>query len=346
MHQLESAEIEDPCQRTAPEQRPTMNALEPRPVPRPLALLMAVVLGIFYLDAFVVGASGAELVAFILLGVLTVVGFLQHADHGPHRWPAAQPIVLGALGASAVQALGRGELLAIVPATALVGSLGALLERRTGAVSLAAPLYCGAFAGMTSKLVLHHPGWLMLAGGLAGAVLTLLSNSWGGIGGKLGTTAFLSVFGICGLAWAFGALGPGAPLHAFSAAERVGVVIAAVSSPLLTHWLSERCALGPIQGSALPSLLVGLLLPLLAAPLGISPQPLALVWLGSSFVGMTAHARLGRHPQGVLMVMGLLFALFSLSFEPRLAGIGGDLGATAAVSVFAVLGARRLLNRA
>lgn len=323
-----------------------MDALQPSPVPRPLALLMAAVLAIFYLDGFVVGAAGPELVAFSLLGVLTVVGFLGHADHGPHRWPAAQPIVLGALGAAAVQALSRGELLAMVPATALVGSLGALLERQRGRGAIAAPLYGGAFAGMTSELVLHHPGWVVLAGGLAGAVLTLLSNSWSGIGGKLGTTAFLSVFGICGLAGAFGALGAGAPLHAFSAAERVGVVIAAVASPLLTHWLSERCALGPIQGSALPSLLVGLLLPLLATPLGIAPKPLAVVWLGSSFVGMTAPARLGQHPQGMLMAMGLLFALFSLGFEPRLAGIGGDLGATAAVSVFTVLGARQLLKRA
>ncbi|WP_254933644.1 hypothetical protein [Cyanobium sp. WAJ14-Wanaka] len=31
-------------------------------------------------------------------------------------------------------------------------------------------------------------------------------------------------------------------------------------------------------------------------------------------------------------------------FDPRLAGIGGDLGATAAVSVFAVLGARALVE--
>lgn len=44
-----------------------------------------------------------------------------------------------------------------------------------------------------------------------------------------------------------------------------------------------------------------------------------------------------------MLAMGLLFALLSFSFAPRLAGIGGDLGATAAVSVFAVLGARVLV---
>ena len=45
----------------------------------------------------------------------------------------------------------------------------------------------------------------------------------------------------------------------------------------------------------------------------------------------------------LLLAMGLLFALLSFSFAPRLAGIGGDLGATAAVSVFALLGARVLV---
>ena len=45
----------------------------------------------------------------------------------------------------------------------------------------------------------------------------------------------------------------------------------------------------------------------------------------------------------MLLAMGLLFALLSFSFAPRLAGIGGDLGVTAAVSVFAVLGARVLV---
>ena len=46
----------------------------------------------------------------------------------------------------------------------------------------------------------------------------------------------------------------------------------------------------------------------------------------------------------LLLAMGLLFSLLSFSFAPRLAGIGGDLGATAAVSVFAVLGARVLVR--
>ncbi len=98
-----------------------------------------------------------------------------------------------------------------------------------------------------------------------------------------------------------------------------------------------------VLGSALPSLLVALLLPLLPPSLGLAPGPLAAMWLGASFVGMTAPERLAPRPVPLLLAMGLLFALLSFSFAPRLAGIGGDLGATAAVSVFAVLGARVLV---
>jgi hypothetical protein len=196
-------------------------------------------------------------------------------------------------------------------ATALVGAAGGALEAagrsRHRWQGVAAPVYCGAFAGMTSELVLGHPAWVVLAGGLAGLVLSVLIDSWSGIGGKLGTTALLGVVGVMGLALVSGAIGAGAPLHAFTGVERWLVLIASLLSPLLTHRLSYYWGFGVVLGSALLSMLVALLLALLLA-------------------------------------MGLLFALQSFSFAPRLAGIGGDLGATAAVWVFAVLGARVLVR--
>ena len=197
---------------------------------------------------------------------------------------------------------------------------------------------------MTSQLVLGHPAWVVLAGGLAGLVLSVLSDSWSGIGGKLGTTAFLGVVGVMGLAVVSGAIGAGAPLHAFTGVERWLVLIASLLSPLLTHRLSYYWGFGVVLGSALPSLVVALLLALLPPSLELAPGPLAAMWLGASFVGMTAPERLAPRPLPLLLAMGLLFALLSLSFAPRLAGIGGDLGVTAAVSVFAVLGARVLVR--
>ena len=315
---------------------------------RPHALLMAGVLLVFYLDGFVLGAPVALLLVWALLGVVVLVGFLRHAGHGPAgrvQWPA---VALAALAALGVLALTRGASASVVLATALVGAAGGALEAagrsRHRWQGVAAPVYCGAFAGMTSQLVLGHPAWVVLAGGLAGLVLSVLSDSWSGIGGKLGTIAFLGGLGATGLALVSGAIGAGAPLHAFTGVERWLVLIASLLSPLLTHRLSYYWGFGVVLGSALPSLLVALLLALLPPSLELAPGPLAAMWLGASFVGMTAPERLAPRPLPLLLAMGLLFALLSLSFAPRLAGIGGDLGVTAAVSVFAVLGARVLVR--
>ena len=290
----------------------------------------------------------ALLLVWALLGVVVRVGFLRHAGHGPAgrvQWPA---VALAALAALGVLALTRGASASVVLATALVGAAGGALEAagrsRHRWQGVAAPVYCGAFAGMTSQLVLGHPAWVVLAGGLAGLVLSVLSDSWSGIGGKLGTIAFLGGLGATGLALVSGAIGAGAPLHAFTGVERWLVLIASLLSPLLTHRLSYYWGFGVVLGSALPSMLVALLLALLPPSLELAPGPLAAMWLGASFVGMTAPERLAPRPLPLLLAMGLLFALLSFSFAPRLAGIGGDLGATAAVSVFAVLGARVLVR--
>ncbi|MFO7628324.1 MAG: hypothetical protein R6W06_02175 [Prochlorococcaceae cyanobacterium] len=315
---------------------------------RPHALLMAGVLLVFYCNGFVLGAPAALLLMWALLGLLVLVGFLRHAGHGPAGRVQWSAVALAALAALGVLALSRGAAASVVLATALVGAVGGALEAAGRSSQrwqgVAAPVYCGAFAGMTSELVLGHPAWVLLAGGLAGLVLSVLSESWNGIGGKLGTTAFLAVLGVMGLAMAAGALGSGASLHAFTPVERGLLLILSLLSPLLTHALSYRCGLGVVLGSALPSLLVAILLAVLPAALKPASVPLSAAWLGASFVGMTAPERIAPHPLPLLLAMGLLFALLDAAFEPRLSGIGGDLGATAAVSVFAVLGARTLVQ--
>jgi hypothetical protein len=305
------------------------------PVIRPLPLLMAGLVLVFYADAFVVGAPLLLALGFALLGVVVLVGFVHHADHGGlGRIGASTPLV-AALSALAVLLLSRGLASPLIVNVALVGTAGGLAERlgRQRWAGLAAAVYCGAFAGMTSERVLAHPIGVVLAGALAGLLLELLQHSWAGIGGKLGSTAGLAVFGLVGLTAVLGVQGPGVELHSFTASERIALVPLALLSSQLTHRLSYGRGIGVVLGSALPSLLAGLLL----------PPPLAAAWLGASFVGMTAPGRLAPHPSLQLLAMGLLFAVFSLGFEPTLAGMGGDLGAKAAMSVFAVLGLQRLL---
>jgi hypothetical protein len=305
----------------------------------PLKLLMAGVLIVFYVDGFVIGSSTWMILGFSLLGLLVLAGFHRHAEHGPAEALAPVPVLAAALAALAVAVLSRGAGLSVVLATALVGVAGDSLDRLGrslgSSLPVAAPIYCGAFAGMTSQRLLLHPGWVLLAGALAGVLLRLLHNSWGGVGGKLGTTAFLAVLGSCALAYSIGAVGPGEHLHPMTLSEHLAITLIAVLAPLITHRISYRRGMGAVLGSALPSLLMALVL----------PPPLAASWLGGSFVGMTAPPLLAPHPRAMLLAMGLVFALLSQSFEPSLAGIGGDLGATAAVSVLAVLGARTAFPR-
>lgn len=307
------------------------------PVFRPLPLLMACMVLVFYVDGFLVGAPIPLALGFALVGVVVLVGFVHHADHGRVGQIGLDAPMLSAAAALLVLVLSRGLACPMVFSAAAVGSAGGLAELvgRHRWPGLGAAMYCGAFAGMTSEQVLPHPGWVLLAGALAGLLLNLLQGSWAGIGGKLGSTAFLAVFGIVGLTFAFRLQGPGEQLHRYTDLERVLLLLMALLSSQLTHWLSYPRRIGAVLGSALPSLLAGFLL----------PAPLAAAWMGGGFVGMTSPDRLPPHPTLQLLAMGLLFGVFSLGFEPSLAGIGGDLGAKAAMSVFAVLGLRRLLAR-
>ena len=66
---------------------------------------------------------------------------------------------------------------------------------------------------------------------------------------------------------------------------------------------------------------------------------------GASFVGMTAPIR-ARWGLASIALMCLAFTVLTLNFRSHLAGLGGDLGATAASAVIAVLGLTRIAARA
>ena len=155
---------------------------------RPLTLLMAALVLVFYVDAFLVGAPIPMALGFALVGVVVLVGFLHHADHGNVGQIGASTPLVSAAAALAVLFLGRGLSCPTVFSAAAVGVAGGLAElvSRNRWAGLGAAVYCGAFAGMTSERVLAHPGWVFLAGALAGLLLELLQSSWAGIGGKLG----------------------------------------------------------------------------------------------------------------------------------------------------------------
>lgn len=310
-----------------------------RPPPaRLLPLSLAALAGFFYVAAFFPQPTAGRTALFAFLALCTAAGLRESAAApAPLSPPTFHDPFLGALAALAVQLLARHAHASTVQAAALVG-IAAWFTGKT-ALSRArhlqpAVIYCGAFAGMSSPLVLPGllPGllWIALAGALAGLFYSLTHQVWGGIGGKLGTLAFAA----SALTTAFARANP-APLVPLNPAVQPLVVLTAILAVPATHALAGHRSFGAVGASALPSALLAFLL----------PPPLASAWFGASFAGMIS----GHHLRGgywKLPLMGLLYATLSLGFGPRLNGIGGGLGTTAALAVFATLGLHRLLSAA
>ena len=304
--------------------------------------VLGAALTVFFIDAFLLGAPWHAIVLLSLLGLASFWGLWVAVEHGalaPIHWG---DVLCSGLSTFLVIILLHSGMHSVVLAAGLIGSLAGWLELRFPQgvfLGVAPACYCGVFVGMTSESVLINPLFIVLAGGLAGGFWSLLRHSWIGIGGKMGTMALFAVVLAIGLARAFGGVGPGVELSALPLVWNLIILSASILSPLLTQWLAYRCQWGVVLGSALPSALVALILLILIQPSHGYSARLAAVWMGASFVGMT-NLSIWKLPAWSLAVMGLCFGFLTLSFEPSLLGIGGDLGATAAISVLSFLGVR------
>jgi hypothetical protein len=297
---------------------------------------------LFYLLAFFPAHRAWEAAAFLFLG-LSVLAGMHHATSIPQAVPlSVDDLIHVVLGALAVQLAIRSGGMTAVTAAALVGAL-AWLSSRIGLLDervLPASVYCGAFAGMTPSSVLPGTYWIVLAGIFTGILYSCARHFWVGIGGKLGTIAFAGtalavlVARLSGWTHVHPTVAPlDGPLR--WAVFGVGLV----ATPL-TFVLAEPCKLGAVCASAVPSALLAMGINLLSTPWQTKMAPLATVWFGASFAGMTSMQRLaGRY--WILPLLGLIFAFLYVGAGPRVHGFGGLLGTTALVSVLAGLGLAR-----
>lgn len=107
---------------------------------------------------------------------------------------------LASLGGALATFLLSTELnLGPVVTSGLVGLAGAQFLRQEEQV----PMYLGAFVGMSSSA--RFPGYapLILAGLLGGVFFELLSESWPGVGGRLGTLAAASIVTVLAIGGGF-----------------------------------------------------------------------------------------------------------------------------------------------
>lgn len=311
-----------------------------------LSIAMGGVLVFFFVDGLLRDAGPVRGAVLLVVGAFLAVGITTVSDGAVPRWMDVRTVALALGGALLVGWGGRSLGFSGVFGAAVVGVLAGLVPRLVKRVkdSDVLPVYVGAMAGMTSPVVLLGPGWLILAGLLAGCLWGVVREAWIGVGGKVGTTAFAAVALTALVSVFFGYAGATPPLPLYTAPEEITVVVVAIISTLLTHWLAYSKRWGVVLASALPTAVVVAIFVGISRGIVLPNDALAAAWFGASFVGMTAPTRLeGR--KWPLAAMAAVFGILLVLFEAHLAGLGGDLGATAAAAVISVLGFQWLLNR-
>lgn len=116
-------------------------------------------------------------------------------------------------------------------------------------------------------------------------------------------------------------------------------LITGILGATIAYWLNNHFKWGPILGSALPSLLVGLVFHFFPFQTHYDTM-IPVVFFGASFVGMASDKMMGNVIWACIAgaIFGLTFYITGNQFE----GYGGLLGTTAGVSCLIILGIRVL----
>lgn len=189
-----------------------------------------------------------------LVVVLAVRGIALTRDAGHLERSRIEDPLLGVAGAALALILTRAAGLAPILAATLTGVIGGLCVRWVkGARDYhGAPIYVGAFVGITSRLVFHNFWWVLASGFLAGTLWSLSRDAWVGVGGKMGTMALLSTMGVSLVARALHERGPGAPALEAHGFVILSFTVGLVAAPL-TFYLSHLRRWGAVLGSSVPT---------------------------------------------------------------------------------------------
>lgn len=311
-----------------------------------VSAVLGIALVFFFIDGLLRDATVKAAIALVIIGVFIVLGLIRISDSTPVR-PLRWQIVATTFAATilvgeSVRLLGVSSVFA----AATVGVVGGLLPRLAKKTDpqLSAAIYVGAFAGMTSPVILLGQQWLIVAGLVTGLLWSLACDAWTGIGGRFGTVAFIGVALTALLATVFG-FSHGAPeIPTFTPTLTSVIVVISVASAYLTHWLAYRRNWGAVLGSSAPVVIAAIALFALRRVIDFPDDVIIAAWFGASFVGTTAPVRI-HGKRWMLPTMAVTFAFLLVQFQVHLAGLGGDLGATASAAVIAVIGLQTAMSR-
>lgn len=147
------------------------------------------------------------IVTSVLLIALTIFFGYRYLDlhHEEHSYEKVSVVIWVPIGALICYSLNVYGDLGSVLAAGITGTtasfIPAINKKSDYLEKLPAAIYCGAFVGMSSVEISPSVGFIVTAGVLTGVFFMLSKNLFLGIGGKLGSIAFLGVVVIYLLNW-------------------------------------------------------------------------------------------------------------------------------------------------
>ncbi|ESS04298.1 MAG: hypothetical protein A07HR67_01288, partial [uncultured archaeon A07HR67] len=181
--------------------------------------------------------------------------------------------------------------------------------------------YCGSFVGMTTPAGGADLPAVTVAGAVAAVVFVAAKGAFDGVGGKLGTTAFVGCLAVAG----FGGLSPGNGSPSETGAAAALVAVAAVAA-VATFLVSVRLGHGPVVGSAVVGLVAGVVAP----PVVPAGDAVAAVAFCASFAGMATPERIPG--LGAMLLAGATAGAIFVGAAAAFVGVGGKLGTIAFVA--------------
>lgn len=190
------------------------------------------------------------------------------------------------------------------------------------------PVYCGAFVGMTSEILLFTHFEVAIASLISSLIFIMAKGIFTGIGGKLGSMALLgtaTVGVVLGRDFLY------TPISDWKT-NAIVILIALIAAPL-TFYFNRYRGNGPVLASAVVGISAGLILPTLFPTNG---NQYAVVAICASFTGMTGKDRCPNFWH--MLIAGLFTGTIFVFSTPLLGGAGGKLGTIAFGSALSACG--------
>lgn len=117
------------------------------------------------------------------------------------------------------------------------------------------------------------------------------------------------------------------------------ILFAGVIGSVSAYWISIHLNKGAVMGSAIVTLLSGIIFPYIHPEIG---KTLALVATAGSYAGMISKKNIPHILE--MVAIGIIVGIVSILATTTYVGVGGKLGTMAAISCFIWMGIKKLFN--